>query len=53
MSSFSRSSGDPPIALGRVRGTGNKGVLISVFMLQEGEDRMVAGRLRAVLRGAT
>ena len=44
--------GEPPVQLGRVRGTGDKGVLISVFMLQEGEDRVVAERLRAILKGA-
>jgi D-glucosaminate-6-phosphate ammonia-lyase len=43
------AAGDPPIAIGRVRGTGDKGVLISVFMLQEGEERIVADRLREVL----
>ena len=47
------AGGDPPIALGRVRGTGDKGVLISVFMLQDGEDRIVAERLRAVLKKAS
>jgi L-seryl-tRNA(Ser) seleniumtransferase len=46
------AAGDPPIAIGRVRGTGDKGVLISVFMLQPGEDRIVADRLRAILKKA-
>jgi D-glucosaminate-6-phosphate ammonia-lyase len=46
------AGGNPPIQLGRVRGTGDKGVLISVFMLQEGEDRIVADRLRAVMKKA-
>lgn len=46
------AEGNPSIQLGRVRGTGDKGVLISVFMLQEGEDRVVADRLRALLRAA-
>jgi L-seryl-tRNA(Ser) seleniumtransferase len=41
--------GDPPIQIGRVSGTGDKGILISVFTLQEGEDRIVADRLRALL----
>jgi L-seryl-tRNA(Ser) seleniumtransferase len=45
------AAGDPPIRIGRVSGTGDEGVLISVFMLQEGEDRVVADRLRAILRG--
>jgi L-seryl-tRNA(Ser) seleniumtransferase len=42
--------GEPPIQIGRVHGTGDKGVLISVFMLQEGEDRVVAERLRDILK---
>jgi L-seryl-tRNA(Ser) seleniumtransferase len=47
------ADGDPPVQLGRVRGTGDKGVLVSVFMLQDGEDRIVADRLRAVLTKAS
>jgi hypothetical protein len=43
------AKGDPPIQIGRVHGTGDKGVLISVFVLQDGEDRIVADRLRAIL----
>jgi len=43
------AEGEPPILIGRVSGTGDKGVLISVFVLQEGEDRVVAERLRAIL----
>jgi hypothetical protein len=35
-----------------VSGTGNKGILFSVVTLQEGEDRIVADRLRALLTGA-
>jgi L-seryl-tRNA(Ser) seleniumtransferase len=46
------AAGDPPIMLGRVAGTGDAGVLVSVFTLQEGEERAVAGRLRAVLKAA-
>src|SRR5207302_7734245 len=42
--------GEPPIQIGRVSGTGDKGVLISVFMLQDGEDRVVAERLRSLLK---
>jgi L-seryl-tRNA(Ser) seleniumtransferase len=45
------AEGDPPIQIGRVSGTGDKGILISVFVLQEGEDRIVADRLRALLTG--
>jgi L-seryl-tRNA(Ser) seleniumtransferase len=44
--------GDPPIQIGRVRGTGDRGVLISVLTLQTGEERIVAERLRALLRQA-
>jgi L-seryl-tRNA(Ser) seleniumtransferase len=44
--------GDPPIQIGRVSGTGDKGVLIAVVTLLTGEERMVADRLRAILRKA-
>lgn len=44
--------GDPAIALGRVRGTGDRGLLISVFMLKPGEERIVASRLHSVLTEA-
>jgi L-seryl-tRNA(Ser) seleniumtransferase len=44
--------GDARIATARVHGTGNEGFLISVFMLQEGEERIVADRLRGILRQA-
>src|SRR5262249_15654177 len=47
------ADGDPPIQIGRVSGTGDKGVLISVFMLQEGEDAIVAERMRAALKKAS
>ncbi len=46
------ADGDPSIQIGRVRGTGDAGVLISVFMLQQGEDHIVADRLRALFRRA-
>ncbi len=46
------AEGDPPIQIGRVSGTGDKGVLISVFMLQKGEDRIVADRVRTILKRA-
>jgi L-seryl-tRNA(Ser) seleniumtransferase len=45
--------GDPPVLIGRVSGTGDKGVLISVFVLQEGEERIVAERLRGLLTKAS
>ena len=43
---------DPSIAIGRVRGTGSEGLLISVFMLEPGEDKIVAARLREILERA-
>ncbi|MCI0356416.1 MAG: hypothetical protein L0099_15470, partial [Acidobacteria bacterium] len=46
------AAGDPPVALGRVRGTGDQGLLVSVFTLQDGEERIVAERLRAALKKA-
>jgi L-seryl-tRNA(Ser) seleniumtransferase len=46
------AEGEPSIVIGRVGGTGDKGVLISVFMLQEGEEQIVAGRLQALLKKA-
>jgi len=46
------SRGDPPIQIGRVRGRGEKGILLAVFMLQQGEDRSVADRLGAILKKA-
>jgi L-seryl-tRNA(Ser) seleniumtransferase len=47
------AKGDPPILLGRVSGTGDKGLLISVFMLQQGEERIVADRLHTLLAKAS
>ncbi len=44
------ADGDPPIATARVHGTGDEGFLISVFMLEEGEERVVGERVRALLR---
>jgi L-seryl-tRNA(Ser) seleniumtransferase len=43
---------DPPIQIGRVGGTGERGILISVLTLQAGEERIVAERLRTILRNA-
>jgi L-seryl-tRNA(Ser) seleniumtransferase len=43
---------NPPILLGRVPGTGTRGVVISVFTLQEGEDKIVAERVADILRRA-
>jgi L-seryl-tRNA(Ser) seleniumtransferase len=47
------AKGDPPIQLGRVSGAGDKGVLVSVFMLQVGEEHVVAERLRFLLANAS
>jgi uncharacterized pyridoxal phosphate-dependent enzyme len=47
------AASDPPIQIGRVGGTGDKGVLISVFTLQPGEDKIVASRLKAILEKAS
>jgi L-seryl-tRNA(Ser) seleniumtransferase len=44
---------DPPIQIGRVSGTGDRGVLISVLTLQVGEDRIVADRIRGILAKAS
>ena len=46
------ADGDPPIQLGRVRGTGETGLLVSVLTLQDGEEKMVGERLQGVLRQA-
>jgi L-seryl-tRNA(Ser) seleniumtransferase len=43
---------DPPIYIGRVPGTGERGVVISVLTLQAGEERTVADRVAAILRKA-
>jgi L-seryl-tRNA(Ser) seleniumtransferase len=47
------AEGDPPIQIGRVAGTGDRGALVSVFVLQEGEDRIVADRLHTILKRAS
>ncbi len=46
------AEGDPPIRIGRVSGTGDKGILISVLTLQAGEDKTVAARLAQILKKA-
>ncbi len=43
------ATGDPPILTARVHGTGNKGFLVSVFMLEPGEAAIVGRRLADVL----
>jgi L-seryl-tRNA(Ser) seleniumtransferase len=47
------AAGDPSIAVGRVGGTGDKGLLVSVFTLQDGEEQLVAERLHTLLAVAT
>jgi len=44
--------GNPPIRLGRVHGTGSKGLLVSVFLLEPAEVEIVARRLRDALQAA-
>ncbi len=46
------ATGDPPIRIDRVSGTGTKGILIAVLTLQAGEEQTVAERLSAILRQA-
>jgi seryl-tRNA(Sec) selenium transferase len=46
------AEGNPSIALGRVSGTGDRGLLISVFQLKTGEEQVVARRLCDILKGA-
>jgi L-seryl-tRNA(Ser) seleniumtransferase len=47
------AAADPPILIGRVSGTGDKSILISVFALQEAGERVVAERLRGILEKAS
>jgi seryl-tRNA(Sec) selenium transferase len=42
--------GSPPIATGRVHGTGTKGLLISAINLQAGEAQIVGTRIREIFR---
>ena len=46
------AQGDPPIIIARVHGSGEKGILISVFVLKPDEERIVAERVLAILKGA-
>ena len=43
------AEGDPPVDVGRVRGISDRGLLISVFMLEEGQDVVVAARLKEIM----
>ena len=47
------AGGEPSIATARVHGTGKDGFLISVFMLQPGEDCIVGKRVREILDEAS
>ncbi len=42
------AEGDPSIRTGRIGGTGNDGLLLSVLTLQDGEAEIVAERLRTI-----
>jgi L-seryl-tRNA(Ser) seleniumtransferase len=44
--------GEPSIATARVHGTGSEGFLVSVFMLEPGEDQIVGSRLKQVFQAA-
>lgn len=46
------AEGEPSIRIGRVSGTGDKGILISVLTLQPGEEETVAARLAEILKRA-
>jgi L-seryl-tRNA(Ser) seleniumtransferase len=46
------AAGNPSIALGRVHGTGDAGLLVSVFMLKPEEVEIVANRLHEVMTRA-
>ena len=46
------AAGNPPIQIGRVSGTGDRGILFSVLTLQAGEDQIIADRLHAILSKA-
>jgi L-seryl-tRNA(Ser) seleniumtransferase len=46
------AGGKPPIRIGRVTHTGDKGILISVLCLQAGEEEIVARRLAEILARA-
>lgn len=47
------AAGDPPIRIGRVAGTGDRGILVSVLTLQDGEEKAVARRLAEILKKAS
>jgi D-glucosaminate-6-phosphate ammonia-lyase len=45
------ADGDPPIKIGRISNSGERGILISVLTLGPGEERIVGERLASILRG--
>jgi hypothetical protein len=47
------AEGDPSIVTARIHGTGEGGFVISVFMLEPGEDAIVANRLLQILEGVS
>ncbi|MBN9120012.1 MAG: aminotransferase class V-fold PLP-dependent enzyme [Planctomycetes bacterium] len=46
------AGGSPSIRIGRVSGTGDKGILFAVHTLQEGEAEIVAARIAEILKKA-
>lgn len=46
------ADGAPSIRIGRVSGTGDKGILFAVHTLQEGEAEIVAARIAGILKKA-
>lgn len=46
------ADGAPSIRIGRVSGTGDKGILFAVHTLQEGEDASIATRIAEILKKA-
>src|SRR5262245_7852726 len=46
------ADGSPSIRIGRVSGTGDKGILFAVHTLQEGEAEIVAARVAEILKKA-
>jgi L-seryl-tRNA(Ser) seleniumtransferase len=46
------AAGTPPIRIGRVTHSGDKGILISVLCLEAGEEKEVARRLADILKSA-
>jgi D-glucosaminate-6-phosphate ammonia-lyase len=47
------ADGNPSIRIGRVSGTGDKGILFAVHTLQDGEAEIVASRVAEILKKAT